>query len=127
MGTSKQSRTSRTDAATAMEIAAHFGLPSPVRQADNVCVHERNRALTDINLTSRTKTVSSSFERERKTVFTAGSANRYRASADSTPAAAVIPRENSTRLNAPDFPFSSAFFSLANAADTAGTLAAAIP
>ena len=78
--------------AVAIETAAYPGFPSPVRQAERVCVQERVTALTARVRTRRTSTADSSAVRARKTMFTAGRANRYSPTAQGTLTAKVTSR-----------------------------------
>ena len=128
-----------------MEIAAYLGFPSPVRQAERVWVQERKTALTERILTSLTRTADSSGESARKMMRAAGPARKNNPSAQGTETARVTKSANSIRFldffavsSSGGFAFlpaekggagTGASFGSegAEAAETAGTLAAAMP
>lgn len=81
-----------TSTAIPIENAAYLGFPSPVRQADRVCVQERVTALTANTRTSRTSTSDSEGASARKIMRTAGRAKKYSPSAQGMLAASVTSR-----------------------------------
>ena len=94
-------------------------MPSPVRQAERVCVQDSVTALTAMTRVSFVSVAASAAESPRKTNPTAVPARKYSPTAQGMLAASVTKRARSTFLRAspPSAP----------AAETAGTLAAAIP
>lgn len=63
LGTSSHCNTNFTAMATAMESAAYFARPMPVRQDESVCTPESVAAETAEILTSETRSAASSAER----------------------------------------------------------------
>ena len=103
---------------SSMEKAARCGAPCAVKQAESVCTHERVNALNEKIRISSVNTDNSSTESERKIIFAACPAKRYKANAQGRLTAAVINREKRMRLRR---------CSPLLAAATAGILAAAMP
>ena len=120
-----------TATATAMETAANVGFPIPVRQAERVCVQESVTALTEKRRTSFTSVSASEGLRARKMIRTAGPAKKKSPSAQGTETTRVTKSAYSIRRRAFFLLFSASPCTspagTAEAADTGGTLAAAMP